>query len=194
MRKDQEKTTFITSRGTYCYQVMPFGLKNAGATSQRMVALLFKRQIGRIMEAYIDDMVAKSQDAADHLLHLGEIFEILKKFSLKLNTEKCAFGVGSGKFLGHLVTRRGIKVDPNQIRAIEDLRALSTVREVQRLTGMAVALNRFVSKSSDVCRLFFQSIKGSQRSFQWMADCDRALAELKVSVSSPSSCCSEGGG
>lgn len=89
------------------------------------------------------------------MLHLGEIFEILKKFSLKLNAEKCACGVGSGKFLDHLVTRRGIEADPSQIKAVQDLRAPSTVREVKWLIGMAAALNRFISKSSDVCRPFF---------------------------------------
>lgn len=83
------------------------------------------------MEAYIDDMVAKSQDAADHLLQLGEIFEILMRFSLKLDAEKCAFGVGSGKFLSHLVTHRGIEADLSQIKAIQDLRAPSMVKEVQ---------------------------------------------------------------
>ncbi|KAG5561961.1 hypothetical protein RHGRI_004857 [Rhododendron griersonianum] len=181
---DQEKTAFITSNGTYCYLVMPFGLKNAGATFQRMIALLFKGLLGRVMEAYIDDMVAKSKDAADHLVHLGEIFDVLKRFGLKLNAEKCAFGVGSRKFLGHLVTHRGIEADPSQIKAIQELRALTTVREVQRLASMAAALNRFISKSSDICLPFFQSIKGnSRRSFQWTAECDRALSELKVCLS-----------
>ncbi|KAG5516717.1 hypothetical protein RHGRI_037452 [Rhododendron griersonianum] len=181
---DQEKTAFITSNSTYCYLVMPFGLKNAEATFQRMIALLFKGLLGRVMEAYIDDMVAKSMNAADHLIHLGEIFNVLKRFDLKLNAEKCAFGVGSGKFLGRLVTHRGIEADPSQIKAIQELRAPTTVREVQRLAGMATTLNRFISKSSDICRPFFQSIKGSsRRSFQWMAECDRALSELKVCLS-----------
>ncbi|KAG5557203.1 hypothetical protein RHGRI_007467 [Rhododendron griersonianum] len=182
--EDQEKTAFITPSGTYCYLVMPFGLKNAGATFQRMIALLFKGILGRIMEAYIDDMVAKSKDAADHLIHLGEIFGVLKRFGLKLNAEKCAFGVGSGKFLGHLVTRQGIEADPSQIKAIQEIRAPATVREVQRLAGMAAALNRFISKSSDICRPFFQSIKGnSRRSFIWTPDCDDALAKLKRCLS-----------
>jgi hypothetical protein len=160
--KDQEKTAFITPSGTYCYRVMPFGLKNAGATFQRMIALLFKGLLGRVMEAYIDDMVAKSKDAADHIRHLSEIFSVLKKFGLKLNAEKCAFGVGSGKFLGHLVTRRGIEADPSQIKAIQELRAPATVKEVQRLAGMAAALNRFISKSSDICRPFFPIHKRPQ--------------------------------
>lgn len=120
---DMEKTAFITPRGIYCYKVMPFGLKNAGATYQRMVSLMFKRQLGDTMEAYIDDMVVKSKLEADHLTHLADVFATLRKHRLKLNAEKYAFGVGSGKFLGYLVTRRGIEADPNQITAIQQLRA-----------------------------------------------------------------------
>ncbi|XP_058211774.1 uncharacterized protein LOC131323957 [Rhododendron vialii] len=110
---DMEKTAFITPRGLFCYLVMPFGLKNAGATFQRMVYVLFGILIGEIMEAYINDMVIKSLKAENHLSHLAEVFAILKKYKLRLNSDKCAFGVSSGKLLGYLVTRRGIEADPN---------------------------------------------------------------------------------
>lgn len=121
-----EKTAFITPKGLYCYRVMPFGLKNVGATFQRMVYLLFGMLIGEIMEAYIDDMVVKSLKAKNHLAHLAKAFAILKKYKLRLNAEKFAFGVGSGKFLGYLITRRGIEADPNQIKAVQQLKAPST--------------------------------------------------------------------
>ncbi|XP_058202626.1 uncharacterized protein LOC131317062 [Rhododendron vialii] len=177
---DMEKTTFITPRGLFCYLVMPFGLKNAGATFQRMVYLLFGLLIGKIMEAYIDDMVVKSIKAENHLSHLAEVFAILKKYKLRLNADKCAFGVSSGKFLGFLVTRRGIEADSNQISAIQQLKPPSTPREIQKLTGMAAALNRFISRSSDKCHVFFQTLKKqSRRSFKWTEDCDAALTELK---------------
>ena len=110
---DEEKTSFITPRGTYCYKVSPFGLKNAGATYQRLVTPIFGNQIGKTVEVYIDDMVVKSKKSQDHLTDLNQTFEILKQYQLKLNASKCAFGVGSGKFLGSLVTRRGIEADPN---------------------------------------------------------------------------------
>ncbi|XP_058203092.1 uncharacterized protein LOC131317571 [Rhododendron vialii] len=182
---DMEKTAFITPRGLFCYLVMPFGLKNAGATFQRMVYLLFGILIGEIMEAYIDDMVVKSLKAENHLSHLAEVFAILKKHKLRLNADKCAFGVSSGKFLGYLVTRRGIEADPNQILAIQQLKPPSTPREIQKLTGMAAALNRFISRSSDKCHVFFQTLKKqSRRSFKWTEDCDAALAELKSYLSS----------
>ncbi|XP_038716516.1 uncharacterized protein LOC120009859 [Tripterygium wilfordii] len=118
---DQETTSFITPKGIFYYQVMPFGLKNAGATFQRMVTKLFGPLIGKIMEVYIDDMVDKSKFQQDHLMHLQEVFDVLKRNNLKLNASKCAFGVSTGKFLGHLVTQRGIEADPAQIKAIQCL-------------------------------------------------------------------------
>ncbi|XP_070002171.1 uncharacterized protein [Nicotiana sylvestris] len=105
---DEEKTSFITDRGTYCYKVMPFGLKNASATYQRLVTKMFQEHLGKTMEVYIDDMLVKTQHSGDHISHLSDTFQILQKFNMKLNLEKCAFGVALGKFLGFLVSNRGI--------------------------------------------------------------------------------------
>ncbi|XP_019230417.1 PREDICTED: uncharacterized protein LOC109211339 [Nicotiana attenuata] len=116
--EDQEKTTFITQQGTYCYRVMPFGLKNAGATYQRLVTKMFKDQLGKTMEVYIDDILVKSKRKEDHL---REAFDILRRYGMKLNPEKCAFGVTSGKFLDFLVSQRGIEVNPDQIKGIEGI-------------------------------------------------------------------------
>ena len=110
---DQDKTSFITPRGTYCYRVMPFGLKNAGATYQRMVTKLFGHLMGKTVEAYIDDMLVKSLREKDHISDLLQVFDILRKSRLRLNASKCTFGVSSGKFLGHVVSRRGIKANPD---------------------------------------------------------------------------------
>ena len=99
---DEENTTFITPRGIYCYKVMPFGLKNARATYQRLVTKMFQAQLGKMMEVYIDDMVVKSKRSQNHLTDLSQAFDILSRFQLKLNASKCAFSVGSGKFLGSL--------------------------------------------------------------------------------------------
>ena len=156
---DQEKTAFITPRGIFCYRVMPFGLKNAGAIYQRMITKMFSSQLGKTVEVYIDDMVVKSVLAEDHLRDLQAVFNTLRKHRLKLNASKCAFGVGSGKFLGFMVTQRGIEANPNQISAIFDLKPPRTVREVQKLTGMATTLNRFISHSAEKCRPFFDLIK-----------------------------------
>jgi hypothetical protein len=163
---DQEKTAFITLRGLFCYKVMPFGLKNAGATYQRMITKMFAEQLGKTVEVYIDDMVVKSVLAEDHLGDLRAVFNTLRRHRLKLNASKCAFGVRSGKFLGFMVTQRGIEANLDQITAILNLKPPRTVREVQRLTGMAAALNRFISWSAEKCRPFFDLIKKG-RNFHW---------------------------
>lgn len=108
--EDMEKTTFITPRGTFCYKVMPFGLKSAGATYQRAMVTLFHDMIHKEIECYVDDMIAKSNTEEEHLVNLQKLFERLRKFKLRLNPNKCTFGVRSGKLLGFLVSERGIEV------------------------------------------------------------------------------------
>ena len=115
------KTVFVIPTGNYHYKVMPFELKNAGSTYQKMMTRMFKPQLGKNIEIYIDDMVVKSKVVSEHVRDLGNIFEILRKHKLHLNASKCPFGVGLGKFLVYMVTRRGIEVNPNQIKAINNL-------------------------------------------------------------------------
>ena len=111
--EDQEKTAFLTLIGNYYYKVMPFGLKNAGSTYQRMVIRMFESQLGKNIEVYIDDMVVKSKVEFEHISDLGNIFEILRKHKLRLNAAKFSFGIGFGKFLGYMVTHCGIEIDHN---------------------------------------------------------------------------------
>ena len=127
---DQEKTVFVTSTGNYHYKVMPFGLKNAGSTYQRMMTKMFEPQLGWSIEVYIDDMVIKSKVVSEHVGDLTNIFEILRKHKLRLNASKCSFGVGLGKFLGYMVTYRGIEVNPDQIKAINSLQPPWNPKEV----------------------------------------------------------------
>ena len=126
---DQEKTAFVTPIGNYHYKVMPFGLKNVGSTYQRMMTKMF------------DDMVVKRKVVSGHVEDLTSIFGILREHKLRLNASKCSFGVNSGKFLGYMVNHRGIEVNPDQIKAINDLQAPRNPKEVQKLTGMTAALN-----------------------------------------------------
>ena len=139
--EDQEKTAFVTLTGNYHYKVMSFGLKNAGFTYQRMMTRMFEPQLGKSIKIYVDDMVVKSKVVSEHLGDLGSTFGILRKHKLCLNASKCSFGVGSGKFLGYMVTHRGIEVNPDQIKAINDLKPPQNAKEVQKLTGMIAALN-----------------------------------------------------
>ena len=116
-KADQEKTSFITSEGLFCYKVMPFGLKNAGATYQRLVNHMFSPQIGRNVEVYVDDMLVKSLDEKKHLNNLQKTFDTLRQYHMKLNLSKCVFGVSSGKFLEFMVSQRGIEVNLDKIQA-----------------------------------------------------------------------------
>ena len=110
--------------------MMPFGLKNAGATYQRMMTRMFQDKIWLTVEVYIDDMVVKSKQEALHIEDLRGVFEVLQKYKLRLNADKCAFGVGVDKFLGYLITNRGIEANADQIEAINLLRPPSNPKEV----------------------------------------------------------------
>ena len=180
--EDQEKTAFVTSQGLYSYRVMPFGLKNAGATYQRLVNQMFKKQIGRNVEVYVDDMLVKSREEEDHLDDLRETFNTFRQYNMKLNPSKCAFGISSGKFLGFIVSQRGIEANPEKVRAILKMSLPRTTKEVQSLTGRVVAFNRFVSKATDKYLPFFKTLK---KAFAWTEECEIAFQELKHYLSNP---------
>ena len=112
---------------------------------------MFEPQLGKNIEIYIDDMVVKRKVVSEHLGDLGNIFDVLRRHKLRLNASKCSFGMGSGKFLGYMIMHRGIEVNPDQIKAINDLKSPRNAKEVQKLSGMIAALNRFISKSADRC-------------------------------------------
>ena len=128
--EDQEKTSFITGQGLYCYKVMPFGLKNAGTTYQRLVNCMFSHQIGRNVEVYVDNMLVKSKDEANHLDGLKETFSTLHKYNMKLNPTKCVFAVTSRKFLGFMVSQRGIEANPDKVKEIIEVKSPKIVKEV----------------------------------------------------------------
>jgi hypothetical protein len=139
------KTAFITPHGTYAYKTMSFGLKNAGATYQRAIQMCFADQLHQNVEAYVDDVVIKTRESSDLIADLEETFGSLRRFRWKLNPTKCVFGVPSGKFLGFIVSNQGIEANPVKIMAITDMEALSTIKDVQKVTGCMAALNRFIS-------------------------------------------------
>ena len=131
-----------------------------------MMTRMFEPQLGKSIEVYINDMVVKSKMVSDHVRDLGNIFEIIRKHKLRLNASKCFFGVGLGKFLGYMVTHQGIEVNPDQIKAINSLQLSRNPKEVQKLTGMTTALNRFISRSTDRCRPFFL-LMNKWKGFEW---------------------------
>ena len=175
---DVEKTSFITPYGLYCYNVMPFGLKNAGATYQRLVTKMFRPLLGSTMEVYIDDMLVKSKQRSDHAAHLQQTFDLLRKYDMKLNTLKNAFGVSVGRFLGFMVTQRGIEANPAQLKAILQSPAPTYKKGIQQLTGRLAALGRFISRFTDRLKPFFTTLRGASRD-EWNEECDWAFLAIK---------------
>jgi len=125
---------------------MPFGLKNAGATYQRLMDKVFSHLTGHCVEVYVDDMVVKSPSHHQHAIDLEAVFSALRQYNLRLNPEKCVFGVDRGKFLGFMLTQRGIEVNPKKCKAIIEMRSPTTIKEVQRLIGRLTAISRFLPK------------------------------------------------
>ena len=125
---DQEKTSFITDRGLYCYKVMPFGLKNVRVTYQRLLNSMFVQQIWHTMEVYVDDMLTKSLKPEDHVKDLRETFDILRKYKMHLNPTKCAFSVSSGKFFGFMVNQRSIEINPQKIQALVTMKSPKNIK------------------------------------------------------------------
>lgn len=137
------------------------------------------------MEVYVDDMIVKSPSAWDHLDDLEDYFQTVKDHKIRLNPTKCNFGLGSGKFLGCTVSKRGIEVNPEKIKAILDVRSPQSFKDVQRLTGQIVELQRFMSKSVERCLPFFDTLKGpkNEKMFQWTTKCEDAFLGIKKYLS-----------
>jgi len=182
---DQGHTSFVADRGLYCYKVIPFGLKNAGATYQRLVNKMFAKQIGHTMEVYVDDMLAKSKKAVSHIAYLDEMFHVLRKYGMKLNLLKCSFGVSSGKFLGFIVHARGIETNPAQVHALKNIKIASTRREMQCLNRKVAALSWFISKATDKCVPFFKALKSEKEKFKWTDECLAAFLSLLEHLQQP---------
>ena len=147
---------------------MPFDLKNACASYQRLMNKMFAQQIRRNVQVYVDDMLVKSRRKEDHLDDLREMFDTLRSYNMRLNPSKCTFGVMVGKFLGFMVSQRGIEANPNKILAIIEMAPPRNVKEVHSLNNKVAVLNRFVPRATNKCLPFFRTLK---KSFEWTAEC-----------------------
>jgi hypothetical protein len=183
-REAEEKTAFITPCGVYCYVCMPFGLKNAGATFQRLMHKALGAQMGRNAEAYIDDIVVKTRESHTFIEDLEETFTNLRKVNIKLNPAKCTFGVPLGKLLGFLVSHSGIEANPNKVKAIKEMCPPRNLKEMQCLAGCMAALGRFIARSREKALPFFKLMKHTGK-FEWTPEADKAFAELKMYLTSP---------
>ncbi|GJX88517.1 reverse transcriptase domain-containing protein [Tanacetum coccineum] len=153
---DEDKMAFFAGEGVLCDRKMPFGLKNAGATYQRLVDKVFHDQIGRNLEAYVDDMVIKSMSEEEMLADIKETFEKFLSINMKLNPKKCSFGVEEVPFLGHLITKQGIRANPSKEKAITDVEQPKTLTDIQSLNGKIAALSRFLLKGAERSLPFFK--------------------------------------
>ncbi|GKD81232.1 reverse transcriptase domain-containing protein, partial [Tanacetum coccineum] len=183
-KDDEEKTAFHTSQGVYCYTKMPFGLKNTGATYQRLVDTTFEGQVGRNLEVYVDDLVIKSHTEDELVLDIIETFRALRKINMKLNPKKCTFGATEGMFLGYLIEPDGIKPCPEKTKAVIQLPSPHTMKEVQSLNGKLAGLNRFLSKSADKSLPLFKTLKKCTKKgdFRWTTEAEEAFTQLKQHI------------
>ncbi|GAU31019.1 hypothetical protein TSUD_214550 [Trifolium subterraneum] len=182
--EDREKTAFITPWGTFCYKVMPFGLTNAGATYQRGMTTLFHDMMHKEIEVYVDDMIVKSGTEEEHVEYLSKMFQRLRKYRLRLNPNKCTFGVRSGKLLGFIVSQKGIEVDPDKVRAIREMPAPQTEKQVGGFLGRLNYIYRFISHMTATCGPIFKLLRKNQ-GIVWTEDCQKAFDSIKEYLMEP---------
>ncbi|KAK4407979.1 Transposon Tf2-12 polyprotein [Sesamum angolense] len=181
---DEELTAFCTPKGIYCYKVMPFGLKNAGATYQRAMQKIFDDMLHKNIECYVDDLVVKSKKRDNHFHNLRKVFERLRRYQLKMNPFKCAFGVTSEKFLGFIVRQRGIEIEQAKIDNILRMLEPRNIHELKSLQGKLAYLRRFISSLAGRCQQFSRLIK-KDVPFQWDEACDKVFKSIKSYLMKP---------
>jgi hypothetical protein len=186
--KDAEKTTFRTPIGNFYYTVMPFGLKNAGATYQRTMTAMFHDMMHCEIGDYVDDIVVKSKTRRDHFGILKKVFERCRLLKLKMNPLKCVFGVSAGKFLGFLVHQRGIDVDPARAFAIATMKPPTTHKELKSFLGKLSYIRRFILGLATVTSAFAPLLKKGA-SFHWSTECQEAFEKVQNIMTKPPTVC-----
>jgi hypothetical protein len=177
---DQLATSFITPFGMFCYVTMPFGLRNASATYQRCMQHVFGDHIGRMVEAYVNDIVVKTRKADDLVGDLSVAFGCLRANGVKLNPEKCVFRVPRGMLLGYIVSQRCIEANPEKVAALERMGPIRDLKGVQKVLGCLAALSRFISLGEKGLPLY-HLLKKHER-FSWTTEAQDALDKLKASL------------
>ena len=168
----------------YCYVTMPFGLRNAGATYQRCMTQVFGEHIRQTVEAYVDDIVVKSRKASDLIDDLEIAFKCLKEKGIKLNPEKCVFGVPRGMLLGFIVSERGIEANPEKVSAVTNMGPIQDLKGVQRVMGCLAALSRFISHLGEKGLPLYRLLRKSE-SFSLTPKAEEALTKLKALLTNP---------
>ena len=163
---------------------MPFGLKNAGATYQRSMTTIFHDLIHKEIEVNVDDMISKSKTEEGHVDDLLKLFQRLRKYRLRWNPNKCAFGVRSGKLLGFIVSQKGIEVDPDKVEEIQEMPAPKTQKQVRGFRGHLNYISRFISQMTATYESIFKLLKKDQGCV-WTDDCQRAFESIKEYLLEP---------
>jgi hypothetical protein len=180
--EDASKTAFICPGfiGLFEWVVMTFGLKNAGATYQRAMNLIFHELLGNIVEVYIDDIVVKSAEFSSHIADLRKAFDKMCRYGLKMNPRKCAFGVSAGKFLGFVIHEQGIEIDPDRIKSIRNVGPPTCKVEVQKFLGKVNYLRRFISNIAGKIDAFTPILRlKNDAEFAWGAEQQEAFDIIK---------------
>ncbi|KAK7252600.1 hypothetical protein RIF29_36664 [Crotalaria pallida] len=181
---DKEKTAFRTPMGNFFYVVMSFELKNAGATYQRAMTTIFHDMMHDIVEDYVDDIVVKSRKKEQHLEHLKVVFIRCKKYKLRMNPLKCKFGVSSGDFLSFEVHREGISADARKVKAVREMRAPRTKKELQQMMGKLGYIRRFIPAMGDLLGPMRGLLKGKE-AFKWEKAHQDVFDMIKKALASP---------
>ncbi|RDX90401.1 hypothetical protein CR513_27737, partial [Mucuna pruriens] len=177
---DEEKTAFITDGGAFCYKVMPFGLKNAGATYQRLMDKIFKDRCRSVRRRH----GGKIEGRRKPLRGTGASIRSVEEASAEVKPKKSSFGVQAGRFLGFMLTERGIEANPDKCRVMINMRSLQNVKKVQQLMGRVTTLSRFISKASEVATPILNTLK-KERNFTWTPECEEAFLRLKAILATP---------
>jgi hypothetical protein len=178
---DQLATSFITLFGMFCYVTMPFGLRNAGATYQRCMQHIFGDHIGWTVKAYVDDIVVKTRKADDLVGDLSIAVGCLRANRVKLNPEKCVFGVPRGMLLGYIVSQRGIEANPEKVAALERMGPIRDLKGVQKVLGCLAALSCFISRLGEKGLPLYRLLKKHEH-FSWTTEAQNTLDKLKGSL------------
>jgi hypothetical protein len=178
---DQLTTSFITPFGMYCYVTMSFGLRNSGATYQRCMQHVFIDHIKRTVEAFVDDIVVKTRKADDLVSDLRITFGCLRANGVKLNPEKCVFGVPRGMLLGYIVSQRGIEANPEKVAALKRMGPIRDLKGVQNVLGCLAVLSCFISQLGEKGLPLYRLLKKHER-FSWTVEAQEALDKLKASL------------
>eukprot|EP00253_Pinus_taeda_P027894 PITA_27894 len=178
---DQDKTTFTTPWGTFKYVKMPFGLKNAGATFQRAMDIAFSKEVHEFLVIYLDDLTPFSKSDQEHLKHLRKIFITCRKYGISLNPKKSLFGLEEGKLLGHIISKDGIRIDPDRIQAILQMPHPRNIKELQAFLGKIKFLRRFIPNLAELRRSLNNMLKKDSK-LKWTVEENQAFEGIKFSL------------